>query len=110
MAELLRRMPRNPLPSIGYEPKTTFWEDFSIADCFGVGAVKDTFDRAFDSWKNDYIYLTELVMVLNHKIWQHYESNEALAEIYNDLWERSDLYARENLVGDELAYFYNTTD
>lgn len=27
----------------GYETKTTFWEDFSIADVFGVSAVKDTY-------------------------------------------------------------------
>lgn len=23
----------------GYKPQTTFYEDFSIADCFGVGAT-----------------------------------------------------------------------
>lgn len=49
-------------------------------------------------------------MVLNHKIWQHYESNKPLAKVYNDLWERADLYASENLTGDELTYFYDTTD
>ena len=26
----------------GYEAKTTFWTDFSIADMFGVEGVKDT--------------------------------------------------------------------
>ena len=54
----------------GYQPKTTFWMDFSIADKFGIAAIKDTYNRAFKEWKNNHVYLTELVMVLNHKIWQ----------------------------------------
>jgi len=94
----------------GYETKTTFWTDFSIADRFGIEAVKDTYNRAFNEWKNNYIYLTELVMVLNHKIWEHYQVNDVLAEIYNDLWMKADEYAYENLTGDELSYFYRVTD
>lgn len=93
-----------------YECTTTFWTDFSIADMFGVNAIKDTFDRAFKEWKNDYKYLTELVMVLNHKIWQWYERNEVIAEVYNELWEKADAYACENLKGKELSYFYRITD
>ena len=94
----------------GYEPKTTLRQDFSIADAFGVDAVKDTFNRAFEEWKTDHVYLTELVLVLNHKIWQHYETNEPLARIYNDLWSQADIYAAENLKGAELEYFYRVTD
>ena len=30
---------------IGYEPKTTFWMDFSIADKFGIEAIVDTFNQ-----------------------------------------------------------------
>ena len=95
---------------VGYEMKTTFWDDFSIADSFGVKAIKDTYKRAFEEWKGDYIYLTELVMVLNWKIWQYYETNEKIARVYNDLWEKADLYATDNLNGEELSYFYKTTD
>lgn len=94
----------------GYKPQTTFYEDFSIADCFGVGAVKDTFRRAFEGWKDDVVYLTELVMALNWKIWEHYGHNDTLAKVYNDLWEKADGYAVENLKGEDLAYFYRTTD
>ena len=42
----------------GYETKTTFWMDFSIADRFGIEAIKDTFKRAFDEWKEHYEYLS----------------------------------------------------
>ncbi len=97
----------------GYQPKTTFWQDFSIADCFyetDALSVVETFNRAFNEWKHDYIYLTELVMVLNHKIWQHYKTNPSLAQTYQGLWEVADEYACKNLKGKELEYFYKTTD
>ena len=94
-----------------YEFKTTFWSDFSIADRFGANAVKDTYRRAFAEWKEDYVYLTELVMVLNWKIWEHYEcGNEILSKVYDVLWREADEYACENLNGEELRYFYRTTD
>ena len=90
---------------------TTFWMDFTIADKFGVSAIKDTFKRAFAEWKTDYRYLTDLVLVLNHKIWEHYEKgNEAFAKVYNELWEKADEYACTHLKGDEIAYFYRVTD
>lgn len=94
----------------GYETITTFYEDFTIADKFGVAAIKDTFNRAFNEWKNNYKYLTELVMVLNWKIWEHYEKNKEYAEVYNKLWEEADEYACENLHGEEAEYFYRVTD
>lgn len=94
----------------GYNLQTTFWEDFSIADRFGISAIKDTYNRAFNEWKEDYKFLTELVLVLNHKIGQHYDTRMDMAKLYNSLWEKADQYAMENLKGDELSYFYNVTD
>lgn len=93
-----------------YKMKTTFWHDFSIADVFGVDAVRDTYNRAFEEWKENYIYLTELVLVLNWKIWQHYDKNNKLADIYDELWAKTDMYACENLHGDELTYFFDIID
>jgi len=90
---------------------TTFPTDFTIADHFGLDAIRDTFKRAFENWKNDYKYLTELVIVLNWKIWEHYENgNEKYAELYNELWEKADEFACENLTGDEADYFFEMTD
>ena len=94
----------------GYRPFTTFFDDFSIAEAFGVDAVRETYNRAFKEWKSEYKYLTELVMVLNWKIWEHYQSNDTLARLYNELWEKADCWACDNLQGEELSYFYNTTD
>lgn len=95
---------------IGYEEKTTFWSDFSIADHFGTSAITDTYNRAFKEWKDNVVYLTELVMVLNHKIWQHHETNMTYAKLYDVLWRTADEYAMENLKGDDLQYFLSTTD
>ena len=94
----------------GYEPKTTFYTDFSIADMFGEAAVKDTYKRAFKEWKRSVEYVTELIMVLNWKIFEHYGKNVALAELYDKLWRESDEWAMENLKGDDLTYYIRTTD
>lgn len=99
----------------GYKPITTFYEDFSIADKFGIDAIKDTYNRAFNEWKSDYKYLTELVMVLNWKIAEHYkeggtDKDNEIAKLYNDLYLKADEYAVDNLKDEQLKYFYNTTD
>ena len=94
----------------GYKPITTFYQDFSIADMFGINAIKDTYNRAFKEWKSDYKYLTDLVMVLNWKIWEHNENNNDYAKLYNELWEQLDLYASENLKDEELSYSLSVTD
>ncbi len=94
----------------GYKPITTFYEDFSIADMFGLDAIKDTYNRAFEEWKSDYKYVTELIMALNWKIWEHYEKNDAYAELYNKLWLQADEWANENLVGDAYRYYWCTTN
>lgn len=94
----------------GYETITTFYEDFTIADVFGLDAIQDTYNCAFTEWKNDYQYLTELVMVLNWKIWEFYETNKVYAKLYNTLWEEADAWACEKLKGDELSYYFRVTD
>ena len=91
--------------------ENTFFMDFSIADVFGANAVKDTFNRAFKEWKDDYKMLTALVITLNHKIWQHYEAeNNELASVYDELWKKADQYAFDTLKDDELEYFIEVTD
>ena len=52
----------------GYKPKTTFYEDFSIADRFGADAVKDTFRRSLKGLKHNHEYLTELAMAMSWKV------------------------------------------
>ena len=90
---------------------TTFWSDFTIADAFGIEAVKDTYKRAFEEWKDDYRYLTDLVSVLNHKCWQHYENGNAkMSQLYQELYYEADGYALDNLKGEEFDYYWKKLD
>lgn len=73
--------------------------------------MKDTFKRAMKGWKHNYEYLTELAMAMSWKVNEHYCSgNMAMAELYQDLYEQADTYAKDHLTGDELTYYYRTTD
>lgn len=118
MEKFTIKIPHWPVEEMtGYKPFTTFWQDFFIADRFGITAVRDTFNRAFNEWKSNYKYLTELSMVLNHKIGYYYDNDKPetapqnrLAALYMELWEQVDTYAYENLQGDELQYYYSITD
>ena len=88
--------------SNGYEMKTTFWEDFTIADAFGVSAIEDTYNRAFNGWKHDYVYITELSLVLNWKMFQWYEKDDSKYQIYYDLYTKLDAWCMDNLRNSEL--------
>ena len=97
----------------GQETKTTFWEDFSIADAFGDNAIKGTYKRAFEEWKNDIEYLTELVIILNLKCWYWYErGNESRSRLYSNLYYEADGRVYGIFSGDEekLSYYFNMTD
>lgn len=119
-------VPRQMASMTGYEFITSFWDDFVIAERMGCGvqdghlvpidvetgvkAIEDTFDRAFREWKSNYKYLTELVMVLNWKIWRFNGIIEEYTELYNKLWGIADEYAVSNLEGEERSYFCEVTD
>lgn len=98
----------------GYTTFTTFWQDFTIAESFGKEAIRDTFKRAFAEWRHDYKYLTELVMVLNHKCWYFYQNPQRNADVYcklyGDLYYEAADYAMETLKGEELDYYWRITD
>lgn len=95
---------------MAYDFKTTFWQDFSIADAFGVDAIRDTYHRAFAEWKDNIVYVTELSLVLNWKIWQWYEKNPNIAAVYDELWRSHNDWCYDNLTGSDLEYYYRETD
>lgn len=103
----------NPMfEMIGYTPKTTFWSDFSIAECFGVKGIKDTYNRAKNEWKNNIEFMTEFAMVLNHKGWHYNEKNQEYCALYFDLWQEADNFIFEQFKDDEkaLQYYMEVTD
>ena len=94
----------------GYETKTTFWEDFTIADAFGVDAINDTFKRSFDGWKNNVEYITELAMVMSWKLCYYYGKNETYMNLYSELYHKVDEWCMNNLINSDLIYYIDTTD
>lgn len=94
----------------GYKPITTFYTDFSIADKFGADAIKDTYNRAFKEWKTEIKYITELVMVLNWKSFEHYKTNLEYSKLYSELYEELDSWCCDNLNEEQLDYYFTTTD
>lgn len=93
------------------ERETTFRNDFTIADHFGTDAIKDTYKRAFKEWRNDLMYVTELVVVLNWKIRQHHEGHHnKMAQLYQDLRESTHERCLKNLKDKDLQYYLDKTD
>lgn len=94
---------------LGYEVMTTYYEDLTIAERFGHKAIVDTVKYAI-KFDHNYKHLTELCMILNHKIWFTYEKDLELGKLYNTLWEKMRQYLTSTLKGEELSYYYRTTD
>ena len=95
----------------GYHPVTTFYTDFSIADAFGLSAVKDTYERAFEEWHSDVKFITELCMVMSWKSFQHdAEGHDKLRDWYVEKFYELRDWCSGNLKGADLDYFIQTID
>ena len=112
-----------------YERKYTFYSDFGIAEFCEVykadaGAVKDTYNRVEESWGSSIEAITEVVMVLNHKIWSFYDGVDSsflgcseewrqhFMEVYQELYERCVAFIEKTFSNDSeaLSYYYEVTD
>lgn len=96
----------------GYKPITTFYDDFSIADIFGGAAIFETYQRAVSEWADNYKFLSELYLVLNHKGWYWYDCDTHRAGLYFDLQEHLYSFFNEKYRDDKeaQAYFFEVTD
>ena len=69
---------------------TTFYADFKVAEVadasLGTGreAVKETWKRAWEGWKDNCKYCVELCIVMNHLCWEHNGKDEWLCKWYAD--------------------------
>ena len=87
-----------------------FMMDFRIADKFGEGAIRDTFNRAFKEWKDNVEYFASLVLTLNHQIWYWYEKDEKRGRLYNELWEKADAWGCDHFKGEDASYYFRFLD
>lgn len=95
---------------LDYKFESTFWEEFSIAEDYGKDAVKEHYDLVFSQWKDNIKFLTELVLVLNIKIFIWYGVDDTIGKMYDQLWKETDSYALNTLKSDDLHYYLHTLD
>lgn len=95
----------------GYKPLTTYWSEFSIAEKDEPEKVIELYHEKIKETTGDYKALTELVLVLNQKLWESFENNNnSRARLYQKLWNRAVTHAFDTLEGEELDYYIQTTD
>lgn len=91
-------------------PKTTFIQDFRIAEVFGKDAINDTYNRC-QEWREDVQMYTELVIALNTLCWYHHgQKDEDLAQLYADLYYEANAWAYDNYTGEDIKYYFDVTD
>ena len=95
----------------GYTQRTTFWDDFTIAERWGVKAIEDTYKNAFQSWKNDLVFIVELVLVLNWKMLYMDERHMTEKSVmYYKCWVELSNWCERHLEAGASEYFINVTD
>lgn len=94
----------------GYKPHTTFYTDFSLSDPYGIVAVTATYNKRFEESKASVVNMTELVLVLQWKVYEHYDENRTLAKFYQSMWEVTDRWCRENFKDNDLKYYRDKTE
>lgn len=94
-----------------YKFQTTFWSDYKIANAFGEKAVKDTYKRSFESWKDNVLYMKEMTFVLNIMCWEFYHSgNSKMSELYADLYHECYQKCLDNFKGEEQHEYWEFLD
>ncbi len=112
-----------------WRPQYTFYSDFGIAEFCEVymrdrNAVLSTYRNVIKNWASDYKALTEIILVLNHKIWAFYNrvdsgymkvSNQIadyFAKLYNKLYEQAiaEFFKRYENNTTATDYYYRVTD
>jgi len=95
---------------LDYKFDSTLWEEFSVAEGYGSDGILKHYQIVFEQWKDNLKFLTELVLVLNIKIFIWYGVDDSIGKMYDQLWKETDGYALETLKGEDLHYYLSTLD
>lgn len=88
-----------------------FMQDFRIADSFGEEAVRDTYKRAKECWKDNVKYFASLVMTLNHQSWYwNDKGDDDMCELYKELWMDADEWGANHFTGEDAHYYFSFLD
>ena len=113
-ANVCTKMFEANLGNVGnYRRRTTFYADLYIAEYYGEANVKDTYNRVMKEWLDNIEYITEFVLCLNWKCWEHHDrDNHGLAVLYHDLYYKAVDEVMEYYKNDQkaLLYYYEITD
>ena len=90
--------------------KTTFYEDFSMAEMFGKEAIIDTYRRCLSEWTGDVEYFTEFVVALNHKIRERHWKENKVERLYIDLRKKADSCALDIFQDEDKEYYIRESD
>jgi len=96
--------------SLNYRFETPFWELFSLSEGLSPETIRKNYGDVFPVCQDNLTYLTELVLVLNLKIWQWYKKDDTIGRTYDELWKKTDAYALQTLKGEDLHYYLSTLD
>lgn len=70
-----------------YRRLSTFIFDISLAESYGLDDLSKTLSKILNSCKNDIKLFAELILVLNHKAWQHdYIGTYHYSMLYSQLY------------------------
>ena len=95
----------------GYTQRTTFWDDFTLAEKLGLLAIERTYRNAFNSWKTDVVFITELVLVLNWKMLYMDERHMTEKSVmYYKCWVELSNWCERHLEAGAYEYFIAVTD
>lgn len=90
--------------------KNDFLEQFTKAEKKGLDEIKYVFQDLFKKYKVDYKLLTELVVVLDLKNWEHKQEKNSYSRLYNRLYENANDYAVQHLKDIELDYYFDNIE
>lgn len=104
----------------GGEACSTCWQDFCIANRFGIEAVKDTYNRIFNDFKHDIKVLVELALSTNNMSWRFHSAYEKshktldgqMRDLYISLYEKVNDYVYDSgeVSDEEIGYYFSVTD
>lgn len=93
----------------GYEPRTVWYEYFSIADHQGEHMIRNLYNDILHRWGDDVGLMTELSLILNWKAAEHDGKNPVLAELYKKLWRKIDNEIFVRFDHDDFLYYLQET-
>lgn len=93
----------------GYEPRTVWYEYFTIADHEGDYAVRSLYRDIVGKYLDDIGLMKELAMILNWKAAEHDGKNSRLADLYKELWREIDHEIIKCFDDEDITYYLKET-